>query len=657
MPATAPLFPPESAWRPTPVSELPVWPRRGRVGYDVETRDPDLKTLGAGVRRPATSGLVGVSFSIEDGPRHYLPFGHAGGDNLDRDQVLAYLRDQSDQFEGDIVGGNLQYDLDWSAEHGIVFPRAAAFRDIMVADPLINELHRSYSVDSIAKRWGFDGKDEAVLREAAVQYGVHAKHGLWELPARYVGQYAEMDADLPLRVLRRQERKIEEDELEKVYDLETRLLPVLVRMKRRGVRVNLNRLEKIERWTVQEEAIALAEVQRLTGVKIGNGVWQAEAIAPALRAIGVEPPKTEKGAPSITAAMLDGLHHPVADAIKRARKVNKLRTTFAASVRDYQVNGRIHAQFNQLRRSDDGDDDDGEGARFGRMSSADPNLQQQPSRDEFARMWRSIYLPEEGEEWCSNDYSKQEPMWIISLAERLGLRGAKQVADLYRTDPTVDIYNVVNSFLGVGRTPSKIIFLGRSYNMQGKKLAIDLGKPTRMMVYGPRGTSYPVDSEVGRQLVGQGNKRFVGPCEEVEEYLRKIDAEMPFVRELSRRCEQRAKEVGYVKTASGRRCHFEQDENGNFVFTYRALNRVIQGSAGDQAKQALVNIDKEGYRILFPVHDEIAASIRSRADGEAIAELMKNAWRIEMPMRVDTEIGPSWGESMSGKTPYVWNLN
>jgi len=659
MPATAPLFPPDSSWRPTPVCDLPVWPKQGRIGYDVETCDPDLKRLGAGVRR-SNARLVGISFAIEDGPRHYLPFGHAGGDNLQRDHVLDYIRDQAAYFEGDLVGGNLPYDLDWSEEHGIKFPRVKAFRDIMVADPLIYELHRSYSVQNISKRWGFDGKDETLLKEAAAQYGVHPKEGLWELPARYVGAYAEEDADLPLRVLRRQERKIVEDELERVYALETSLLPVLVRMKRRGVRVNLQRLAQIERWSVLEEARALDEVHRQTGVLIRAGtmdregqIWQAEAIAPALRQIGVEPPKTEKGAPSITAAMLDGLHHPVADAIKRARKVNKLRTTFAASVREHQVKGRLHCQFNQLPRSDDSSsdsDEEGEGARFGRMSSSKLNLQQQPSRDDFSAMWRAIYLPEEDEQWASIDYSKQEPMWIISLAERLRLRGAKECADQYRRDPKSDIYQVVDSFINVGRKQSKIIFLGRAYNMQAKKLAVDLGKPTRLMVYGPRGTSYPVDSDMGRQLVGQGNKKFVGACEEVEEYVRKIDAEMPFVRELSEKAEKHAKANGFVRTESGRRCHFEQDENGNYQFTYRALNRRIQGSAGDQTKQALVNIDREGYRILFPVHDEIANSIKSRKEADAIAEIMCSAIKIEMDMRVDIEIGESWGGSMG----HVW---
>ena len=159
-----PLFTPESSWTPPSLADLPTRWGSGRVGIDTEGRDPTLKTLGPGVRRGGY--IAGVSFAIEDGPAFYLPIRHAGGGNLPEEAVLRYLREMGAGFTGTLCGANLGYDLDYLAEEGVDFPRVQWFRDAQVADPLINELHASYSLEAISERWRCGGKDEALLTEA-----------------------------------------------------------------------------------------------------------------------------------------------------------------------------------------------------------------------------------------------------------------------------------------------------------------------------------------------------------------------------------------------------------------------------------------------------------------------------------------------------------
>jgi len=405
-----PLFQPKVDYQPPNLSQLPSWRCAELVGIDIETHDPDLKRLGPGVRRGAY--IVGVSFSISGGPSVYLPMRHRGGDNLDPEQVLRYLREQAAVFTGTIAGANMQYDLDFLAQAGVVFRRAKWFRDVQVADPLIDELHDSYSLDAIAKRWGFPGKNESVLRDAASAWGVSAKAQMYELPARYVAEYAARDASLVLDILAHQEKEIRRQGITEVYDLESRLLPVLVKMRRRGIRVDLNALDRIEQWSETEEQSQLDNIFDETGVRIRLGdVWKPGALAKALRKSGVDLATTPKsGKPQVNKELLDNLKDkvPVASMIDRARRVNKLRTTFASSVRHYLCGDRIHCTFNQLRRTDDGSN---RGARYGRLSSTDPNLQQQPSREDFAAAWRSIYVPD-GDLWCAADYSQQEPRML-----------------------------------------------------------------------------------------------------------------------------------------------------------------------------------------------------------------------------------------------------
>ena len=617
-----PLFQIPSSWQPPDLASLPDWRHAKRVAIDTETCDPKLHILGPGVRRGGY--IAGVSIAIEDGPSFYLPIAHLGGDNMPKDAVLSYVRDNAKEFNGDLCGANLGYELDYFAEIGIEFPRVRWFRDVQNADPLINELYNEYDLDSIASRWGLPGKDERLLREAAYGHGLDPKKDLYKLPARYVGAYATQDAVLPLQILRRQEREIEAQDLWNVYNLESKVLPVVVRMRRRGVKIDEDHLEQVYQWSLKAESDALEQVRLATGHRIPVGAMnQKKMVAPVLQAIGVRLKATENGQFEIRQELFHSINHPVAKHLLMAKNMDKLRGTFIKGLRDHIVNGRIHCTFNQMRRTRE--DDEPKGARFGRLSSSDPNLQYQPKRQAWGKMWRKNYIPDPGKIWLCADYSQQEPRMTTHYAELCGLPKAEEAASRYRNDPNMDNHQMMADMCGIPRDPAKIIYLGLCYGMGGAKLARSLGLPTKWATIGDR----------QREIAG----------DEAQRILDQFNTNAPFVRQLAYRCEEVAKTRGSIRTILGRVLHFplKADKSG-FDWAHKAISRLIQGSSADQTKQAMVEVDAAGYPIQLQVHDELDMSIDSVDEAHGVAEIMMSCVPLRVPSRVDLEVGPSWGE-------------
>lgn len=668
------FFMPEASWKLPSLSDLPSWKGAKRIAIDAETRDPSIgNKMGSGSLRDGYT--VGWAFAIEGGPKHYLPIRHEGGDNLDEKAVLRYLKEQIAGFDGEYVGANLAYDVDYGYSDGFEWHQEAKFRDIQIADPLIYELHTSYSLKNIGERYGIEAKDESTLYEAARAMGLDPKKGLWRLPGRYVGEYGEQDVASPLEILRKQEAIIDRDGLRKIWDLETRTLPVLVRMRRRGVKIDFDKLEQIERWSESEERKALRLIKDQTGVNIGFGdVWKPGALAPALEAIGMRLFRTSTGAPQIDRFLLGGSDHPVCEAILRARKVNKLRTTFAESIRKYSVNGRLHCQYNQIAREDEQGDQ--KGVRYGRLSSTHPNLQQQPSPDrdpEIAGEWRKIFVAEEGAIWGCSDYSQQEPRWTTHFAALMDLPRAREAALRYQNNPDTDNHDMmtrlihgdaqVDAWLAeksknykVNRGYSKNVFLGLCYGEGGPKLSNDLGLPTRWMVTYGWGQDKIVeyfdkkdDAMSYKNDIQKGYIREVAGAE-AQSILDKFDAEVPYVRKLAQEASKRAESKGSITTALGRRLNFERRDDGSYDYTHKALNRIIQGTSGDQAKLAICEIDRAGYFLQLQVHDETNGSYGSTAEAKAVGDIMRDCVidaydkKLWVPFKVDTECGPSWGE-------------
>ena len=669
------FFMPEADWSPPSLSDLPSWKGAKRIAIDAETRDPSIgNKLGGGAIRDGYT--VGWAFAIDGGPKHYLPFRHEGGDNLPLEGALGYLREQIKGFDGEFVGANLSYDVDYGYSDGFEWHEDAKFRDIQIAAPLINELERSYSLANIGDRLGIQAKDESTLLEAARAHGLDSKKGLWRLPGRYVGKYAEQDVASPLEILHRQEKDIQRLGLQQIWDLETRTLPVLVRMRRRGVRIDFDKLAQIEDWSTIEENKALDFIRRETGIRIGFGdVWKPGALAPALEAIGIRLQKTTTGAPQIDRFLLGGSDHPVCEAILRARKVNKLRTTFAESIRRYEVNGKIHCSFRQIAAETESGKQ--KGVRYGRISAVDPNMQQQPSPDrdpEIAGEWRKIFIPEDGALWGCNDYSQQEPRWTTHFAAVMDLPRAREAALRYQTNPDTDNHDMMTRLVygdvkvdewftddpkgiyKVHRGYSKNIFLGLCYGEGGAKLSRDLNKPTRWGVtYGwgrDRRVEFFDTQRDAMEYKLQLQKGYVREMagEEAQTILDNFDKEVPYVRELAKAATERAEGRGYVTTILGRRLNFELRQDGTFDYTHKALNRIIQGSSADQTKLAICEIDRAGHYLQLQVHDETDGSYGDVAEAKAVGDIMrdciKDAYpgKLYVPFRVDTEVGKNWGE-------------
>jgi len=408
-----PLWEPELTWKATPVSQLPAWTDAKRICVDVECRDDNLYALGPGVRR---GGYVcGVAFAIEDGPAHYLPIRHDGGGNLAADHVWSYLHDQAKSFGGEVVFNSAPYDLDYLWENKVEFTNARFHRDVQVAEPLLDELQKKYGLDAICARRGLVGKDENKLREHAKAWGIDPKNGLWRLPAGAVGNYAIGDVLAPLPLLRMQEKEIEEQNLRETYDLESRVTPALVRMTRRGIRVDLDEMDRVEAWAKGRLREQIDRIYELTGIRIGS-VNNAEEVGRALKKHGVAvETKTHAGTKktmfSIVKLWLQQQTDEVSKAVIVGREFAKLLGTYVEGFRKHLVKDRLHPSFKQLIGASDDDEDGGEdegdasGARFGRCSARHPNVQAQMKRSkEIQKRWRKVLVADEGKKWISGDF-------------------------------------------------------------------------------------------------------------------------------------------------------------------------------------------------------------------------------------------------------------
>jgi DNA polymerase I-like protein with 3'-5' exonuclease and polymerase domains len=457
--------------------------------------------------------------------------------------------------------------------------------------------------------------------------GLDPKSEMYKLPAHFVGAYAEQDAALTLRLWKHLRSLIVEEELSAIFDLEMKVLNVCLAMRGRGVRVDLNKADLVKSKLLEEELAIIAAVKRETGIEVN--VWAASSVAKAFDAMGLPYPRTAKtDAPSFTKNYLNTHDHPMARSLVRARELNKARTTFIDSITKHTVNGRIHAEVHQLR-SDDG------GTVTGRFSYSAPNLQQIPSRDAgISPLIRGLFLPEEGDKWGSFDYSSQEPRIVVHYSDLLNLPGADKFVAAYQEDPRSDFHQLAADIVGVPRKQAKTINLGLFYGMGVNKLGEQLG----------------LDFASAKELFSIYHDK------------------VPFVRELTSKVSSIAEKRGVIRTLLGRRCRFDMWEPRAFgihkamrhaeavmtysettllkrAFTFKALNRLIQGSAADQTKKAMVDLYDAGILPMIQIHDELALSISSKAQAEQVMGIMQNCVELRVPSVVDAELGPSWGEA------------
>ena len=612
-----PLFTPETEWvMPDELKDL-----RGHkeIAIDLETNDPHLKQLGSG-NVTKRGHIAGVAVAVE-GWSGYFPIHHEQGGNMDKKLVLEWLQDILNQETTTFIFHNAMYDVCWLRSAGLTIKGPIV--DTMIAASLIDENRMSYALNGLAKHYVGIGKDEKVLVEAAKEYGLDPKADMWRMPAMFVGQYAERDAESTLKLWQRLKVELYNQELMDVFTLETDLFPCLVDMRFKGVRVDLEKAQNIKQNLIKREDIILKKIKKLTGVHVE--IMAARSIAKAFDNLKLPYDRTAKSnEPSFTKNFLQNHPHELPQAIAEARELNKAHSTFIDSITKHSVDGRIHADINQIR-SDAG------GTVTGRFSMSNPNLQQIPARHpELGPMIRSIFIPEEKHVWGSFDYSQQEPRILVHYAKLQNLEGVDEIVDAYNKGDA-DFHQVVADMAGIERKQAKTINLGLMYGMGKNKLMAELGLMK----------------------------------ESAEKLIRQYHSKAPFVKKLMDNVSRKANDRGKIRTLGGRACHFdlwqpvqfgvfkplpleqarkEYDEPLKRAFTYKALNKLIQGSAADMTKKSMVALYKNGIIPHIQIHDEVDISIESPKKAEQIIEIMESAVELQVPNKVDYEQGANWGE-------------
>ena len=617
------VYKPPTEWTPPDTFPTQLLKDAEEIAIDLETRDPNLKSLGPGYIR-GDGEVVGVSIACE-GFADYFPFAHESGFNFPKKRVLDFVRDVVSEQQ-DKVFHNAGYDVGWLKNEGITVQ--GRIIDTMVVAPLIDENQFWYSLNALGRQYVNEGKTEGELIQAAEEWGLDPKAEMWRLPSAYVGTYATQDAALTLKLWNRFKVLLEEQNLWNIFELEMNVLPIILDMKQRGVRVDVERAETLKKKLITREKKVLQAIKKESGVKEVQ-LWAANSLSKVFDALKLSYLRTPTGLPSFTKAFLENHSHPVAQLIREAREINKTHSTFIDSILKHEHNGRIHAEIRQLKGESGG-------TVTGRLSMSNPNLQQVPARNkEIGPLVRSLFLPEEGQKWCSADFSQQEPRILTHYASRSRYDGAETVADAY-INGDADFHQEVANLVGIDRKTAKTIGLGIMYGMGKGKLADQLG------------VSVPEASDV----------------------LQKFNTYAPFVRQLADSVMRSANQKGYIKTILGRRCHFDMWEplkygtgrplkykeavheyNGEIkrAFVYKALNKLIQGSAADMTKQSMVHCYEAGHLPLLQVHDELVFSIDDKKDIENICKTMEEAVPLDVPNKVDAEVGKTWGDSMVAK--------
>ena len=608
-----PLFEAQTEWNEP--EEYPDLRKYDEIAIDLETRDPDLKSKGSG-SVIGNGEVVGIAVAVP-GRKFYFPIAHGAGPNMDKKKTLKWFKDilLSDAIK---IFHNAMYDVCWIRSMG--FKINGHIVDTMIAASLIDENRFRFDLNSLSWDYLGHGKNETALNEEAKSRGLDPKADMWQLPAMYVGSYAEKDAELTLELWKELQKEIYTQDIESIFSLETELFPCLVDMRFLGVRVDVQAAHKLKQELVEQEKQCLLEVGKETQVDVQ--IWAARSIAQVFDKLKLDYDRTEKTqSPSFTKNFLQNHPHPLVKLIAQAREINKAHTTFIDTILKHNHNGRIHAEINQLR-SDNG------GTVTGRFSYSNPNLQQIPARNkELGPRIRSLFIPEEGHTWGCFDYSQQEPRLVVHYAALQNLYGSGEVLDAYN-EGDADFHSIVAEMADIPRSQAKTINLGLFYGMGKNKLQAELG----------------ISKDKSDSLFRQYHNK------------------VPFVKQLMDNVMHRAQDSGKIRTLLGRLCRFHLWEPNQFgihkalphdaalaehgpgikrAYTYKALNKLIQGSAADMTKKAMIELYKEGITPHIQVHDELDISVDGNAD--KIVEIMENAVNLEVPNKVDYESGPNWG--------------
>ena len=655
LPGQLPLFLPDSDWESP--KELPDL--RGKIkelALDTETRDDSLSAGRGPGWAYGSVKIYGVSIAW-DGGSFYAPVRHTDSDNFDIEHIQNWIENH-EKSGIKFIAHNANYDFaSLMSDFFCKIPRF--IDDTMAMAVMCEENLPSYSLDSISKWVGIPGKDEHLLNEAAAAFGYakNVKSNLWRLPARFVGPYAVQDAVATLEIAKRLRQTIEFEGTREAYQLEMDLIPMVIEMRRRGIRVDTNRAEKSRDDLIKRRDNALIDLSKKLGKSVSlKEINSAKHIEEWFNKEQIPFRRTEKNQQGkFDIEWMEKHEHWLPKSITIIRQLEMAQSKFLQGfILDYAHNGRIHASINQFRNEEGG-------TRSHRFSYSDPPLQQQysrgktPLKDELVDTVRGCFLPEIGEIWESTDYSQQEYRLLVHFAELLKAKKADIAGDQYRNNPSTDFHKFVAEITGLERTKAKDANFAVIFGAGIAKFALMTN----------------LDENEAREVRLQ------------------YDQQLPFAKEANEICKAAAERRGFIRLIDGARSHFNfwepayrdwkeeslyrgnegctpcsleeaqkriNDPNhpwdGRLVrsFTHKSLNRLIQGSAARQTKKAMKLCWDEGIVPLLQMHDELCFSVSSEKEGLRAAELMKDAIKLTVPMKTDIEYGTSWGTARKIET-------
>lgn len=608
------------------------------IAIDIETRDLSITAgLGAGELRPGCF-IAGVSLATDDGHAEYYPIAHETGENLSREKVFNYLNEQlgGDQPK---IGHVIRYDLSYLHEAGVTV--CGKFYDTQIAEGLLDENLGTggYSLDALAHKYVGVGKDSDMLYEyCASKFGGKANRkqqakNIWRAPGHIVRDYAISDVILPLQIYKKQHALLQDENLLELYELECSLIPMLLAMRKRGIRVDSIRVEALKIELAQSIATTQKELYAIFGREFN--LSSPKQLGEMFVEMGLETQKTATGKVSTSKKVLAMMQHPAAIKLLDMRASSTLLNTFLNGYcTKHLLNGRLHCQLHSMK-SDAG------GTVTGRFSCSEPNLQNIPKKHDS--LIRTLFLPEDGEIWKSDDYSQIEYRLLVHYARGDSAEIARQA---YIENPDTDYHAYVKNIIfertgkDIPRTHVKSINFGLMYTMGKKSLAANL------------------------QL----------ELSDAEELFKTYHGAVPYVQETQRRFALRAAQRGYVHTLLGRRRRFNLWEPADFkdrrkplphaealteyewikrAKTKDALNAGLQGGCADILKFAMQKIWQAGIcdvlgAPLITVHDELNWSVPNTKEGlaahaEAI-HIMQTCIQLKVPLLVSSKQGYNWGE-------------
>jgi DNA polymerase-1 len=641
---------PDTGW--TKPTTFPSLASARALTIDVETYDPELTEHGPGWAR-GRSHLVGIAVGTDDGHRWYFPIRHTVElrDNLQPNHVLEWAAVELARPQQPKLGANLIYDIGSLRAEGVYVQ--GQLYDVEFAEALLDE-SATVNLDDLGERYLGRSKTSTQLYDWCRAWyggGEDQRANIWRAPPSLVGPYAEGDVDLPFAVLDKQWQRLQSESLLDLFHMECDLIPLLVEMRFAGVTVDLEHAEQVRADLLSASTIEQAKLRSIVGFDVN--VNAAASIVKAFDKFGYKYNRTPTGAPSFGKDFLKACKNPVADAINEIRKLDKLRTTFVENyVLGAHVNGKVYCSFNPLRA-------DETGARSGRFSSNDPNLQNIPIRD---KMWgkklRSLFVPDSGhKQWRKFDESQIEYRLLVHYA--VG-PGADEARRKYATDPNTDYHSWVQ------------------HEVVGPQAGWDMSTPElvkfwRFLVKNVNfGCVYGMGECHLAELINK-------PLREAKAILAAYHRGVPFVRATMAACCDEVERLGYITTLLGRRSRFNlwepmrrmeslEDKLANpplpyeeallrygqikRAYAYRSLNRRLQGGAADLFKIAMLKCWRSGvYTVTgvprLIVHDEKDFSDHGNNTDKAFREMkhiMETPLQLRVPLIVNEEQGTNWGD-------------